>query len=487
MSNYFNEFVKTALKHQNNDAVIFPICKKGKLIGEKRYLYKEIVKHIQSANEIITAKNKKRKPVGLLLSNSPLFPSAFLSILSADFIVVPVYPSATREVIEKILSDNEIKVIISDRKHNELFKRFDFKNLVILNIEDIISSGKEVVLKSFKTINDVAIISYTSGTSGVPKGALITNKNIVFVTQKYCELYKLNLKSRVLAALPLWHNYGMFAALLSNFLIGGSVIFLDKWSSQIAMEIICKYKVTVFPGSPFMYIDMVNDVSKTYDMSSLKVCDSGGYSLPVEYIKRFEKKTGAIITEGYGLTETTSLTHFNYSAIDRKVGSIGKAIPEVICKIVNNDGKKAKVEEYGLLWVKGPMVCKGYSNLKSLNFRNSWFNTGDIVKIDSSGNYFIAGRLSDVKQVGVGDSSFPRYIEEILYEFKGVVRVYARRNLKNNQSYDLFVILKDVDYRPGFVNFLKSNLPDIKFDKIFYVKKMPVTGTGKIRFNSING
>jgi long-chain acyl-CoA synthetase len=347
-------------------------------------------------------------------------------------------------------------------------------------VEDMIKKT-EIAVKNCRTKHDdVVVVSHTSGTSGSPKGVMITNKNIVFVTKKYIELYGLDANSKTFAALPLWHNYGMFACLLSSLLSGGILIIIDVWAPENALSAMQKHSVTVFPGSPHMYIDMVNCNLKKYKLQ-LKVCDSGGYSLPVEYIKRFEKRTGALITEGYGLTETTSLTHFNFRAKNRIIGSIGKCIPEASWKILS-ENKRVETGQYGILWIKGPMVCKGYVSKDVSSFKSGWFNTGDIVKVEKDGSFYIAGRISDIKNIKKLNQNFPKHIEEHIYKYKYVVRACVKQKNRKNH-YNLFVILKDNKYKKEFTNFLKDNIKNTMFDKIYFTDNLPTTSTGKIKNN----
>jgi long-chain acyl-CoA synthetase len=481
VANYFNKFIKIAEINKDNVAIIYPIYKDGINNGCIKYLYIDIINHILSAGPIIYKTNIKKNPVGLFIPNHPLFTSALISVLSQDFIAVPINPKSTKEIILKIISDNNLDVIITDNHYYQYLIGICSTNQVILKIGDIISTPSfQKIPKSQKKSGDIAIISYTSGTSGNPKGALITNKNILFVTMKYCSIYRLDKNSHVLAALPLWHNYGTFDVLLDTLISAGTIVLMDDWVSKKAIDIIHKYKISVFPGFPFMFMDIVNDDSRELDFSTLKVCESGGSGLPRRYIERFKKKTGIVITEGYGSAETTSLTHINNLTETRRAGSIGENIPEAFCKILDQGGRRVKTGECGVLWVRGPMVCKGYSNLKSNSFNGKWFNTGDIACLDSNNNYCVVGRLDNTKKVDTDIDSYSTSVGEILYEFDGLIKFNIKKKAGNNLDY-LYVVLKDNRRRADFRDFLKSKFDKGRFYKIVFVKDIPITATGKIK------
>lgn len=240
-----------------------------------------------------------------------------------------------------------------------------------------------------------------------------------------------------------------------------------------------------------MYLDIINSQKDLRELKSLKICDSGGDSLPVECIKKFENMTGAIITEGYGLTETTSLTHFNYSAKERKIGSIGKAIPGVKCKILDLNNNELGNDRWGILWISGPMVFSGYVNHKKLTkqvLHDGWFNTGDVVKKDREGYYYIAGRYSDIKSLKQEEVTI-RDIENCLYQCDGIFRVYVQKKYDNELkmiNYDVYIQLNSDGKRECVYDFIKKKMRNIIINNIFFTQNFPTTGTGKIKRNSLD-
>ena len=239
-----------------------------------------------------------------------------------------------------------------------------------------------------------------------------------------------------------------------------------------------------------MYIDIINNNLDDIDLSSLRICDSGGDSLPIECIKKFEEKTKAVITEGYGLTETASLTHFNYSAKERKIGSLGKCVTNVQCKITDLEGNEVEKGKWGLLWVKGPMVFNGYVNNDELTnkvLKDDWFNTQDIVKVDNEGYYYIAGRLSDIQSYNENDITL-REIENILYKFDGMKRVFVKKEFNKETDfyyYNIYAILKKEYDITSLYDYIKKNLNNIVVNNVEVLDKLPTTGTGKVKRNKL--
>lgn len=244
------------------------------------------------------------------------------------------------------------------------------------------------------------------------------------------------------------------------------------------------------PDGEGIYIN--NNEEILHKLENLRICDSGGDSLPIQSIKKFESITGAIITEGYGLTETTSLTHFNYSAAERKIGSLGKCVSNTACKILDLNGNELNNNEWGLLWIKGPMVFKGYVGKKLDDIDNltkdGWFNTNDVVKRDENGYYYFAGRYTDLKMLGDEDYKF-RELENQLYKFEGLKRVHIKVNknkVGNFPYFDIIAELKKNYTIQDLYDFINLNLKEYVINKVTTVDKLPTTGTGKIKRNKIN-
>ena len=463
-------------------------------LNENKLNTKELtIKEINKFTNYLHKQKISNKKIGLLIENSNNFVKAFYGILLKSKIPVSINNKVDIEELKDIIKKNKLDLIITGDKNYDSLKKLDIELLNIdkLNLEEY-NDELDFIPKE-KSNEDIFVISYTSGTSSsYSKGVELTYGNITFVSEEYKKVYHLNKESQIITVLPLWHNYSMFACLTSSIVAKSTLIIMKEWDARLFIEINKDLKPSVFPGSPYMYIDLINNYNdELTKLDNLKVCDSGGDSLPIECINKFEKMTGAVITEGYGLTETASLTHFNYSAHERKVGSLGKTVSKTYCKILDLNGKKVKDGEWGLLWIKGPMVFKDYVSLpgaSDLVKKNGWFNTNDVVRKDNDGYYFIAGRFSDLKSLN-GDDNQLRTLENLLYKFEGIKRVHIKTNFNSLASFyffDIVAILKDNYSIQDLYDYINSNLKQFVIGDVKIVDTLPTTGTGKIKRNKIN-
>ena len=484
MKNIIKEFYDNLCKYKEKEFANF--INNG---SEEILTYDDICKFINYFNSNIGTSNYTKK-IGILIENSTDFVKAFMMILFNGYIAVAIDPLINVDGLEKIIKENDLEYLLVNNKTD--VKKIIDNNVKIINVAQITAQENGKVYEIESKLEDIIVISYTSGTSGkFSKGVILNNENVSFVSEEYNKIYSINDNSKIITVLPLWHNYAMFACLTNAMMGNAQIIIMEKWNLDEFLNINRKYKPDIFPGSPYMYIDIINADLDKIDISSLKICDSGGDSLPIECIKKFEEKTNAIITEGYGLTETVSLTHFNYSAKERKIGSLGKSVTNVKCKITDLNGNEIGRNKWGLLWIKGPMVFKGYvGNEKLTNdvLINGWFNTYDVVKVDDDGYYFIAGRLSDIKNYKENDITL-RDIENTIYKFEGIKRAFIKKiyNAETGfSSYDIYAILKDGYNEYQIIDYVKTSLKSIVIDNIKIVDKLPTTGTGKIKRNKLS-
>lgn len=458
---------------------------------DKELTYEEIKKYIIAIKKIIGTSQYK-KSIAILIENSLEFVKAFFSIIYNGFTIVGIDPNISEEGLEKIIVDNKLEIIISNNKNIKKLSRQKKQNIINIETVNIDNLVEEKIDLPKSSLKDIIAISYTSGTSGkFSKGVKLSNKNISFISEEYRKVYKLDEKSKIITVVPLWHNYAMFACLTSAMMSNSEIIIMNNWILENFIYINNKYKPDIFPGSPYMYIDIINRDLNRIDLSSLRICDSGGDSLPIECIKRFENKTTARITEGYGLTETTSLTHFNYSAKERKIGSLGKCVSNVECKIKDLNGNEIREnDKWGLLWIKGPMVFEGYIANEELTNEvliDGWFNTKDVVKVDNEGYYYIAGRLSDIKSFNKNDITL-REIENILYKFNGIKRVFVKKEYNKETDfyyYNIYAVLHKEYQLSQLYDYIKENFKNIVINNVEIVDELPTTGTGKVKRNKL--
>ena len=272
---------------------------------------------------------------------------------------------------------------------------------------------------------DVAVLQYTGGTTGVPKAAALTHRNLVSNCLQ-CRSWLTDVKEgqeRILSVVPFFHVFGMTVCMNLSVAIGAvNIMLLMKlFDVKTVVEAVPKYQPTIFPGVPAMYlaINQLRDVEK-YNLKSIRACVSGSAPLPAEVQRRFEELTGGRITEGFGMSEASPLTHANPVYGTRKVASIGIPVPSTDAKIVDVESgtRDLGLNEVGELVVRGPQVMKGYWNNPGetdQTLRNGWLYTGDIARMDSDGYFFIEDRKKDMVIIG-GFKVFPREIEEVLYK-----------------------------------------------------------------------
>jgi long-chain acyl-CoA synthetase len=295
----------------------------------------------------------------------------------------------------------------------------------------------------------------------------------------------------MLGALPFFHVFGLTCAMNNAILMGWGHILVPKPQPEPLLEAIGKFKPTFAPLVPTMYIGMLNhpEINKI-DMTSIKGCFSGSAPLPVEVIKDFEEITGAVIVEGFGLTETSPVTHINpFAGGKRKVGSIGIPISDTECRIVDlNDGKTdVPVGETGELLIKGPQIMKGYWNKPeetAETLTDGWLHTGDIAKMDEEGYFYIVDRIKDMI-ISSGYNVFPRDIDEVFYEHPKVVEACSIGipHPTRGEVIKVFVVLKEGETvtQEELIEYCKDKLATYKLPaEIEFKKELPKTNVGKI-------
>lgn len=460
------------------------------------------------------------------LPNTPHYVIAYYGILKTGATVVQCNPLYTEREIRYILENSEaeygffvemiyprIKALIDDGKIKkavickiEDYLPFPLNLLYPLKKEKVkIESRKEIVYwkdivkyppsKERPDIDpkeDVAIFLYTGGTTGVPKAVMSTHYNLVANAYQVLEWLPDNAENDVfIGVLPYFHSYGMTTSLNAPIAFGSTIILVpDPRDIKRILETIQKYKVTIFCGVPTMYNAVLNhpDLNK-YDLSSIKACISGAAPLPVEVKKEFERVTGGKLVEGYGLSETSPVTHANPIYGVNKEGSIGIPFPDTYAVVIDDEGKILPVGEVGELAVYGPQVMKGYWKMEEETKKvlvNGWLLTGDMAKMDEDGYFYIVDRKKDMIIAG-GYNIYPREVEEVLYEHPAVLEaaVVGVPDPYRGETVKAYIVLKP-EYR-GKVNdeelikFCKERLAAYKVPKIVEFRdELPKSAVGKI-------
>ena len=457
--------------------------------------------------------------VALYLPNVPQFLVAFHGTLRAGGVVVPMNPQYKSREIGHLLADSGAKAVVA------LSDLVQFVDQVVddTDVEQVVSIGESTESATpFETFlsdgqpdvvarNDDAdaVQPYTSGTTGQPKGVRLTHRNLVSNAEVAVDLIPGGIREddRQLGVLPLFHIYGMTVTMNATLFEGGSFHLLPSWDAQQAVSLIEDEGITLMHGVPAMYNDIINQPNaEEFDLSSLRLCGVGGSGIPVEVLRRFEELYDATLYEGYGLTETSPVTHFNTPAQGRRVGSIGRTLPGIDCRIVTPEFERVPpIEEgpidedetdldeiTGELVIAGPNVMKGYYNLPEANaeaFTESdgkrWFHTGDIGYHDEDGFYYVIDREKHVIVTG-GYNVYPREVEELLFEHEGVadVAVVGIKDDRRGETVKAYVVTSpntEVS-EERLKEYCLANLAEYKHPReVEFVDELPRTTTGKVQ------
>ncbi len=339
---------------------------------------------------------------------------------------------------------------------------------------------------------DIALLQYTGGTTGVPKGAVLTHRNLVVNAVQSRAWTKVQEEGNeiVLAVIPFFHVYGMTAAMNLGVLIGAELLLLPKFHTRDVLEAIAKYRPTLFPGIQAMYLAISNYPEiKKYDLTSIKAAISGAGPLMHEVQERFEGITGARIVEGYGLSEASPITNANPIFGRRKVGSIGLPWPDTEARIVDIEtGERSlPLGEAGELVVRGPQVMKEYWNKPAETahaLRGGWLHTGDIARMDEEGYFYIVDRIKDMIKT-VGENVYPREVEEMLFmhpKVKEAVVVGIPQEFLGEEI-KAFIVLKEGERATAeeLIQFCKERLSKFKVPKeVEFRDQLPKTLVGKV-------
>ncbi len=474
---------------------------------------------------------QKGDSVAILLPNIIPCVVAYYATLRIGGVVVFNNPLYSDRELEHQFNDSGSKFLITldllAKRMVELRKKTQIKTIVYTSIGDYLPFVKRLLfplvakkkglattvtpapdLYSFKeimskyspddsqadvTIDDVAMYQYTGGTTGVSKGVMLTQRNISYQIQQV-ESWFPEFKTGqevMLGALPFFHVFGMSTSMNFAIRMGWANILVPKPQPEPLLEAISKFKPTFAPLVPTMYIGMLDHPDMAHsDLTSIKGCFSGSAPLPVEVINEFQEKTGSIIVEGFGLTESTPVTHINPFHGQRKVGTIGLPIPGTVCKIVDLDDKTKEmpVGEAGELLIKGPQVMKGYLNkpeetAKTLT-EDGYLCTGDVAKMDDEGYFYIVDRIKDMIISG-GYNVYPRDIDEVLFEHPKILEgcCIGIPHPKRGEAVKAFVVLKEGQEmtQQEVIDYCASKLAKYKLPvAVEFKQELPKSNVGKI-------
>ena len=433
--------------------------------------------------------------VGIMLPNVPAFPVAFYGALGAGAVVVPMNPLLKSREVAYYLGDSGAKVLFAwHTAAAEAAKGAAASGTRVVVVDDpdarsLLAGLFPVHTRAERADDDDAVILYTSGTTGQPKGAELTHANLTRNAELTAQtLIGAGPDDVVMGCLPLFHVFGLTCGLNAAVVGGATLTLLPRFDPGKALAIIARDRVTIFEGVPTMYAAMLHHPSSAdADTSSLRVCVSGGAAMPVEILHAFEKTFGCMILEGYGLSETSPVASFNHPNAERKPGSIGTPVAGVEMRVVGNDGQELPPGEVGEIAIRGHNVMKGYWGKPEATAEaipDGWFRTGDLARVDSGGYFFIVDRKKDLIIRG-GYNVYPREIEEVLYEHPAVGEA-AVIGIPHDQLGE--EVAAAVSLKPGATAtpqelqaYVKERVAAYKYPReVWVVPELPKGPTGKI-------
>jgi long-chain acyl-CoA synthetase len=500
---------KSAKAHPEKAAIAFL---------EKEINYAELdVLSDQFAAALASLGVKKGDKVAIFLPNIPQFIIAYFGILKTDAVLTTISPMhKEREVAHQLKDSEAVTIVTLDTLYpmlKKVWRRTKLKHAIITSMEEYaknpvvaktpqapnVHSFQELLKPAEPTsvyINpreDLAALQYTGGTTGTAKGAMLSHMNLVSNAVAFAAWIRGTSADTFLAALPLFHIYGMTTSMTVPVILAAKMVLLSRFEPASALTTIQRYRVTVFCGVPTMYSMLLADPELAkFDLTSIRVCISGASPLPPQIQKKFMQITGGFLAEGYGLTEASPVTHCN--PVDKtmrtvRVGSIGLPLPDTDARIVDMETgtKTLAPEEIGELAVKGPQVMRGYwqnPEETELVLRNGWLLTGDIARMDRDGYFYITDRKKDL--IKYKDYSvYPRELEDILYEYPAVnlCAVVGKPTSVVGEIPKAFIVLKAASQttEEDIMAFVKEKVASYKaVREVEFRQHLPISGAGKV-------
>ncbi len=525
-----------ARRYPNNTAtkLVLKYLLGGRVLIGGTLTYRQLNQYAnQFASALISMGVKHGDRVAVMLPNTPQFVIAFYGALKVGAIVVNVNPTYTANELQHQLIDSGAETIVLlnlfNNRLDQVKDKTPIKNTIVTHIfdllpfpakqlvrrtqrkeetwvevtpstnvhlfEEVLAKHPNVMPKREVKPDDVALFQYTGGTTGTPKAAMLTHKNLVANTLQVVAFLPSAEpgKEKVMAAIPFFHVYGMTVAMNFAIYLGGEIVIVpNPRPIDNVMRIIDKERTTIFPGVPVMYNGIINhpDVGKV-NLRSIKACISGSAALPMEVQERFGELTQGRLVEGYGLTETAPVTHCNPVFGQRRAGSIGLPLPNIEAKLLNAETGMPVPwgsDETGELCVRGPNVMKGYWNQPEETAKcideDGWLHTGDIARMDEEGYFYIVDRVKDMINAS-GYKVLPREVEEVLYSHPAVFEaaVAGVPDSYRGETVKAFVVLKpDASCTvEELTSFCRERLAPYKLPKqIQFRDDLPKTQVGKV-------
>ncbi len=485
--NLASNLVGTAAAHADRIAV---------RVGETATTYQELDQAAARVAGLLHDRGlKSGDRVGIMLPNVAEFAVVYYGVLRAGGVVVPMNPLLKKREVAYYLADSGARLIFAwhafsgDARSGAQQADADAILVDPATFADLLAPATPEHRVVDRADEDTAVILYTSGTTGRPKGAELTHANLTRNTEVMrTDLIQLVAGDVIFGGLPLFHSFGQTCTLNTAVASGACLTLLPRFAPGEALQILAGHRVTVFAGVPTMYVALLAESGRAaYDVSELRVCVSGGAALPVEVLRGFEEAFGCPVLEGYGLSETSPVASFNHPDRARKPGSIGTPIRGVQMRVVDSRGYEVPGGEIGEIVIRGHNVMKGYwrkPEETAQAIQDGWFRSGDLGKVDEDGYFVIVDRKKDMIIRG-GYNVYPREIEEVLYEHPAVAEaaVIGLPHSALGEEVGAAVALK-----PGagataeeLRDHVKAQVAAYKYPrKVWIVDQLPKGPTGKI-------
>ncbi|MDM8539592.1 long-chain fatty acid--CoA ligase [Desulfococcaceae bacterium HSG9] len=489
------------------------------IFGDKRFSYSQInAVANQVANGLIAAGIAKGDKVALSCLNIPYFPMIYYGILKAGAVAVPLNVLLKGREIAYHLKDSQAKAYFCFQGTPELpmaqegqigFNDVpECENFWVITADPAAASpidntdtfGQMISQQSpiFETVQtqfeDTAVILYTSGTTGFPKGAELSHANMTMNAIATRDIMQMQAEDVHALVLPLFHSFGQTCQMNAGLSLGNTLVLIPRFSPEAVLEAMQTEKVTIFVGVPTMYWQLLTfeDKENRFDIDqiadTLRLGVSGASSLPLEIIKGIEEKYKIPIMEGYGLSETCPVATFNHLHKERKPGSVGTPIWGVEVKMFDTKSQEVAIGEVGEIVIRGHNVMKGYYNKPEATadaFKGtSWFHTGDLGKKDEDGYVYIVDRVKDMIIRG-GFNVYPREIEEVLMTHPAVsmAAVIGVPDDRHGEEIKAFIVLKEGQSitDADIIKWSEEQMAAYKYPRIVEIRdSLPMTATGKI-------
>jgi long-chain acyl-CoA synthetase len=456
--------------------------------------------------------------IGIMLPNCPQYLISFFAIVRLGAIVANVNPIYTPREVEMVARDSGMRAIITLDTLAETILSIQAQS----QIEQVITTSLEAysadsqaaapapkATLSFSELiaavaepdlprvdidaEDVAVLQYTGGTTGVPKGAMLTHANLyaaILQGSVWSSYFTERGNERILLVIPYFHVYGMVVGAIFGVWCGAMQILIPKFDVSLLLEAIKRYQPTYFPGVPTLFISLLNHKeAKSYGLDRVRRFNSGSAPLPIEVIEQFEQLSGAMLYEGYGMTETTALGTTTPTLAKRKPGSIGLPVTGTECKIVDLETgeREVPIGEEGELCMRGPQVMKGYWNKPQETahaLRDGWLHTGDVARMDEDGYFYIVQRKKDMIIVS-GFNVYPNEVEEVLFTHPAVkeAAVIGVPCSYRGEAVKAFIVLKPEAQAAAeeLIEHCRAHLARYKVPSLIeFAESLPKSAVGKV-------